>query len=118
MDEADLIRLRHMLEAAEAGVSFIENESREALDTDQKLVFALVRAVQIVGEAATKISQETRAQYPEIPWKNITGTRHILVHDYFKISLDRIWQTAVDDLPPLIEQLKAIITALDDDIKS
>jgi uncharacterized protein with HEPN domain len=102
-----------MLEAAQAGVSFIQNETRESLEKDLKLVFALVRAVEIIGEAATKVSQDTRNKYPTIEWKGITGMRHIIVHDYFKINLDRVWDTATIDLPLLITQLEEIIISVE-----
>jgi uncharacterized protein with HEPN domain len=115
MNESDLIRLRHMLEAAQTALMFAENETRESLDSDLKLVFAIVRAVEIIGEAATKVSVETRSQFPEIEWKGITGTRHVLVHDYFKVNLDRVWNTVTVDLPELIAQLEAIIRLADED---
>src|SRR5574341_334079 len=114
MDDSDLVRLRHMLEAAQTGVSFVQGETRVSLDHDLKLVFALVRAVEIIGEAATKISDKTRNEYPQIPWKKITGMRHILSHDYYRVNLDVVWQTATVDLPGLIAELDPIIQAIDE----
>jgi uncharacterized protein with HEPN domain len=69
----DLVRLHHMLEAAQAALEFIQGETRASLDKDRKLVFALVRAIEIIGEAASKVSQEFRDNHPQIPWKVIVG---------------------------------------------
>jgi uncharacterized protein with HEPN domain len=113
MNESDLVRLRHMLEAAQTALVFTENETRESLDNDLKLVFAIIRAVEIIGEAATKVSTETREQYPEIEWKGITGMRHVLAHDYFKVNLDRVWNTVTIDLPELIALLEPIIRSVE-----
>ena len=63
----------------------------------------------IIGEAASRISEETRARHPNIPWTQIIGMRNRIVHGYFAIRLDRVWQTVQDDLPPLIAQLEALV---------
>lgn len=75
MSPDDRIRLLHMVDAIETATRFSEGRSREDLDNDQMLLFALVRAVEIIGEAATNIAAETRALAPEIPWKEIVGMR-------------------------------------------
>jgi len=88
MRRDDVIRLRHMLDATEEALSFARGRSREDLRIDRQLVLALVKEVEIIGEAAYRISQETRESLQEIPWEDIIGMRHRLVHAYFDINLD------------------------------
>lgn len=109
--EADVIRLRHMMEASQQAMEFVQGRSRTDLDSDQMLTFALVRALEIVGEAASKVSLETRAEYPQLPWPSIIGMRNRIIHAYFDVDLDRVWDTVVDDLPALISELRLIVPA-------
>ena len=105
----DIVRLRHMLDAAQEAVSFVQGKKRGDLDTDRKLVLSLVRLVEIIGEAATQITKEFQGAHPELPWPLIVGMRNRLIHAYFDIDLDRIWDTVKDDLPSLISELKKIV---------
>ncbi|MBW1729125.1 MAG: DUF86 domain-containing protein [Deltaproteobacteria bacterium] len=109
MQRDDSIRLRHMLDAAMEAEFFVQNKTKNSLDTDRKLVLALVKSIEIVGEAATKVTEKCRKDTPQIPWKNIIGMRNRLIHAYFDINLDILWKTVVEDLPPLIAELKKII---------
>ena len=102
----DLVRLRHMLDAAKEAMRFVRNRSRDDLERDRQLVWALVKAIEIIGEAAYQISPEARSQVPGIPWDKIIGMRHRLVHAYFDIDLDILWKTVQDGLPPLIAELE------------
>lgn len=111
MNPADRIRLQHMLEAARIGVKLTQGEARASLDQDDKLQLALTRAVEIVGEAASKVSPETRAIYPQLPWSGMIGMHNILIHAYFSIDLDTLWDTATTNLPLLIIQLETILTS-------
>ncbi|HQY92677.1 MAG: DUF86 domain-containing protein [Caldilinea sp.] len=106
MSSDDLVRLQHMLDAAEEAVSFAQGGKRKDLDGDRKLVLALVKDIEIIGEAAYRISPTAQEQIPEIPWDDIIGMRHRLVHAYFEINLDILWQTIQEDLPPLIAILQ------------
>ncbi|MFO7633010.1 MAG: DUF86 domain-containing protein [Caldilinea sp.] len=106
MSNDDLVRLQHMLDAAEEAVSFAQGQTRADLEQDRKLVLALVKAVEIIGEAAYRISPDVQEQMSEIPWDDIIGMRHRLVHAYFDINLDILWRTVQDDLPPLIAVLQ------------
>lgn len=106
LPEEDVTRLRHMLEAAQAALRFVAGRTRADLDTDEVLYFALVRAIQIVGEAAANVGPEGRSACPEIPWPAVVGMRHRVVHAYWDIDRSRIWETATDDLPPLIAVLE------------
>ena len=109
MNENDEIRLKHMLEAARSALAFAEGRSRSMLETDEMFAFALVRAIEIVGEAAARVTQSTRKLYPQIPWKNITGMRNKIVHDYFDVDYDVVWETVRLRLPELISELEKIV---------
>ena len=108
MSPDDLIRLRHMAGAAQDALSFVRGRQRGDLDTDTMLRFALTRAVEIVGEAAAKVSAAGRAAAPEIEWPVIVGMRNRLVHAYFDINTDILWNTVTIGLPVLLQQLRAI----------
>jgi uncharacterized protein with HEPN domain len=109
MRKDDAVRLRHMFDATREAMSFTHGRSRVDLDTDRQLVLSLVKEVEIIGEAAYQLSQETRASMPEAPWEDIIGMRHRLVHAYFDINLDILWQTIEQDLPALIPVLEAMV---------
>ena len=109
MRRDDLIRLRHMLDAAKEVLSFAKNKSRGDFDSDRMLVLSIVKSIEIVGEAASKVTQETKEIYTELPWANIIAMRNRLIHVYFDIDLDRVWDTVTDDLPPLIASLEKVI---------
>jgi uncharacterized protein with HEPN domain len=95
-----------MLEAAELAVQFCEGRTSGDLDSDPMLVLALVKSVEIVGEAAAKIGKPTRDLIPNIPWQAIVDMRHRLVHAYYDINHTILWLTIQEDLPPLIQQLQ------------
>ncbi len=109
MRKDDAIRLRHMLDAVQEAMSFAQGRSRADLRTDRQLVLSLVKEVEIIGEAAYQISSETKQSLPEIPWDDIIGMRHRLVHAYFDINLDILWQTIQSDLPPLLQTLRRVL---------
>lgn len=109
MQPNDLIRLRHMLDAAKAAQGFTRNRRQEDLLHDRQLEWALVKAVEIMGEAAGQLSAEAKAELPDIPWHKIIGMRNRLVHAYFEINLNILWQTIIEGLPPIITELEKII---------
>lgn len=106
MRRDDGIRLRHMLDAAQDALSFSEGRSRGDLETDRQLVLAIVKCVEIIGEAAGRVSPEGQAEVADLPWRDITAMRHRLVHVYYDINLDVVWSTVRHDLPPLAAALK------------
>jgi uncharacterized protein with HEPN domain len=83
----------------------LKNSRREDLNSDHKLTLAVVKDIEIIGEAAYQISEDTRRNLPGIPWDDIVGMRHRLVHAYFDINLDILGKTVQDDLPPLVKIL-------------
>ena len=109
MHKDDKIRLRHMLDAAREARSFTQGQSRKDLDLSRMLVLALVKDIEIVGEAAARVSEDVQRSHPDIPWSDIIGMRHRLIHAYFEINLDILWETVVTDLPPLIASLEKVL---------
>jgi uncharacterized protein with HEPN domain len=114
MNPADQVRLRHAFDALTSAIHFTEGRRREDLDNDEMLTFALVYAVQIVGEAISKITIEFRDQHPEIPWAIIIGMRHRLVHAYSDINNDILWTTVTEAAPELLAQIKPLLTTIED----
>jgi uncharacterized protein with HEPN domain len=105
----DAVRLRHMLDAARTAVRFTQQRTRTDLDHDELARHGLVRLVEIVGEAASRVTAETRAAVPMLPWSAIVGMRNRLIHGYYDVDLDVVWATLTDDLPRLIAQLEAVL---------
>ncbi len=104
----DRIRLRHMIEAAEDALRFVDGRARADLDSDRMLLFAVVRAVEIVGEAVRKMSPSVRADHTTIPWSAIIAMRNRLVHAYFEIDTDIVWVAVQREIPALLLELKSI----------
>lgn len=98
-----------MLEAARQALAFASGKTRQSLDDDLMLVFALTRAIEIIDEAAAHVSQEVRDEHPQIPWPEIIGMRNRLIHAYFDINLDRLWDTVQYSIPMLIAKLERLI---------
>jgi uncharacterized protein with HEPN domain len=109
MNRSDQIRLRHLADALGYAIGFARGRDRSDLDSDEMLLFALVRAIEIAGEAASKVSEETRAELPDLPWASMIGMRNRLVHAYFDINRDILWTTVTEAVPPLAERLKKIL---------
>jgi len=109
LPEQDAVRIRHMLDAARSVSRFIEHRRREDLEADEMLAFAVTRGLEIIGEAGNQVSQGARLSCPQIPWPLVVGMRHRLIHAYFDVDLDRVWATAVRDLPPLIAALERLL---------
>ena len=103
------VRLLHMRDYAQKAVAMIESQTREDLDRDEKLQLALTHLVELVGEAANHVAPELQARYPEIPWRQIIGTRHRLIHGYDIVDHGILWDTITRNLPELIEILDRIL---------
>ena len=110
MQQHDEIRLRHMLEAAKEAVEFAAGKSRKDLDDDRMLTLAITKSIEIIGEAASKVTEVCRAENDNIPWNDVTSMRNRLIHGYFDINLDIVWETIQTDLPGLIESLENILS--------
>ena len=106
----DWVRLRHMLDTGREVLSFAEGETRASLEVDRKSALVLVKCIEILGEAASRVSKETQDKYPDIPWQKIIGMRNRLIHAYYEIDLDLVWDTVTRDLPPLISGVEKILS--------
>jgi len=109
MSRNDEVRIRHILDAAREAVRFVQRRLKTDLDTDRQLNLSLVRLLEVIGEAARGISTEFRQAHSEVAWNKMIGMRDRLIHGYFDINLDVVWQTVTEDLPPLIAQLEKIV---------
>jgi len=109
MSRDDLIRLRHMLDAAKEAVELAAGKSRHDIENERTLNLSLVRLIEIIGEAANRVSSACRAKYTGIPWLQIVGMRNRLIHGYYNIDFDILYQTISEDLPSLIAELKKIV---------
>ena len=110
----DEVRLRHIRDAARDAVNFVEGKSRGDLESNEMLCLALVRLLEIIGEAASGVSLELRKKYPAIHWAGMTGMRNRLIHGYFDVNLDIVWETVTKDLPPLVAEMELVLRGLQD----
>lgn len=109
MPPEDRIRIADMIQAADTACDFVSGRRRSDLDTDQMLLFALVRAIEIVGEAASRVSAVTRQVKADIPWTLIVSMRNRLIHGYSDINHEVVWKTATEELPELLPKLRTLI---------
>ena len=109
MPDREQTRLRHMLDAARKARAFMEGRTRDDLDSDEMLMLAIVRLLEILGEAAKAVPYEIKQQRSDIPWRQISGTRDRLIHGYYSVDLDIVWMIVDQDLPPLIQALEALL---------
>jgi uncharacterized protein with HEPN domain len=109
MNERDEVRLRHMRDAANHALAFARGRSEADLDTDVMFAYALSHALQIIGEAASQVTRETRVEYPQIAWDDIIGMRQWLVHGYDRVKTDVLWMTVQKDLSPLVNALNELL---------
>lgn len=105
----DLSRIRHIIAASEKALEITKGLKRSDLYQNEVLGLALVRLLEIIGEAATGIPDEIKARYPEIAWRQMSAMRNRLVHTYFDIDLDTVWETVITKLPHLIAQLQKVL---------
>ncbi len=104
-----LLGVRHMLDHAREAVEMVRGRSRADLGADRQLNLALVRLMEVVGEAATRVPEEFRSRYPEVPWRQVAGVRNRLIHGYDVVDFDILWAIVTQDLPPLVARLQAIV---------
>ena len=110
---SDRLRLQDILDAIDVIARYLPAD-RAAFDRDPPLQSHIYRHVMIVGEAGWKLSQEIKDQNPQVPWKQIEGMRHIMVHDYFKVDWDIVYTTAQTDVPALKPHIEAMLRSLAD----
>ena len=105
----DLIRLRHMLAASKEAMEFAADKTRMDLEKDRLHMLAIIKSIEIIGEAASKVTETFKTENSNIPWNDIINMRNRLIHAYFDVNLDIVWQTVKTDLPDLIKALEEII---------
>ena len=103
------IRLLHMRDFARKAVAMAKDRTREDLEGDEMLELALTRLVELIGEAANQVRREVQDKYPEIPWEDIVGMRHHLVHGYEYVDRNILWDAITNNLPALVEELEKIV---------
>ncbi|MFW6118906.1 MAG: DUF86 domain-containing protein [Planctomycetota bacterium] len=102
-------RVEDILESIANLQGFVEDMTYEEFAADTKTVRAAAYEIMIIGEAAAHVPQEARSRFPRIPWDEMQGIRNIVVHEYFRVDLEILWQTITHDLPPLVPVLKGIL---------
>lgn len=110
MQKDDAVYLGHMLDMARKVSSRVAEISKADFDANEDLRFVIAHLVQTIGEAAARVSTPTREIHPEIPWGNITGIRHRIVHDYMGVDYDILWEVAIRHIPSLIHNLEMILS--------
>lgn len=103
--------LNDILESIADIREFTTGMDRESFSGDKKTIKAVVRSLEVIGEAASKLPNHIKDMYPEIAWQETVGMRNRLIHEYFGVDLDIVWQTIEEDLEPLDKTVKRIITA-------
>lgn len=113
--QRDLVKCEDMRLHAERAVAFLGTKTLVEFQADDMLQAAVIRCVEVVGEAARQVSQDTRARAPEIPWSQVIGMRNVLAHDYGIVDPERIHAVVTRHLPLLLAHLKPLLAALEAD---
>ena len=100
--------LLDILKAARLVQEFVEGMDRTAFDDDLKTQSAVIRQLEIIGEATRRLSSAFRASHPDIPWQSMAGMRSVLIHDYDQVDMDDVWNTIANDIPALIAQVEPL----------
>jgi uncharacterized protein with HEPN domain len=102
----DTVPMRHMLDHAREIAAMVQGRTRQDLDTNRMFQLALTRLIEIIGEAANRVTPGGHGRYPEIPWPKIVSTRNRIVHDYDAVNYDVVWDIATLEVPALITALE------------
>jgi uncharacterized protein with HEPN domain len=113
MKKDDRIYLDHILESFTKAIQYLNNVSYEAYMADEEKQDAIIRKIEVAGEATKRLSSEIRKKYGHVPWRAIAGMRDKLIHDYFNVDLEMVWETATKDIPSLIPEIETILKELD-----
>jgi uncharacterized protein with HEPN domain len=105
------VSLRQMRDHAREALDMVRGRVRGDLDADRMLNLALVRLLEILGEAAGRVPPEDRGRYPLVPWPQLVSLRNRLIHGYDQVDFDILWQILTQDLPPLVKELETILAS-------
>jgi len=103
------IFLEDILESIDRIEKYVKGKNKEEFLNNHEKQDAIIKRLEIIGEAVKNISPEIKKKHPEIPWKDMAGMRDILVHEYFGVVMDRVWDTAKNDIPKLKKQIKELL---------
>jgi uncharacterized protein with HEPN domain len=106
----DYIRLKHIIDACAEILLFIEGKTFNDLVGNRMLALSIMKDIEIIGEAAGKISNDLKKEFPVVPWADITGMRNRLIHSYFDIDMEIVWKTAIEDVPLLKNKITEILS--------
>ncbi|MBR4379861.1 MAG: DUF86 domain-containing protein [Bacteroidaceae bacterium] len=109
----DHSRLEHIQTAINYIFEFAQDKTIEELSTDKMMFFAIVKNIEIIGEAASRLTDDFRQEYNQVPWLYIIKMRHVLVHDYYQISVREVWKVIHEDLQPLLDYVSQLIKTVD-----
>ena len=106
--------IEDIISAMDKAMDFVKNMSYEEFTRDDKTVYAVVRAIEIIGEAVKNIPGVIRKKYPEIPWKDMAGMRNKVIHEYFGVKLNIVWRTVKEEIPPLKPLFEKLLKKLEE----
>lgn len=109
MEKDDTVYLQHVLDAINTVQEYLQGVNEEKFKATRLLQDGAIRQIEIIGEAVRHISKDIRKAYPEIPWQDIAGMRDKIIHDYFGVDIEKVWDTAQQDLPVWKEQVVRIL---------
>jgi len=112
MKRDDALYLQHMLDAIAKVESYLQGIDETAFGQNSLVQDGVIRQIEIIGEASKRVSEPLRVQYPHIPWQDIAAMRNKLIHDYFGVDIDKVWLTAIEDLPQFKTEIETILAQL------